>query len=199
MSKEESFFFKNRRYLLVLIFIVFIVLLIFIYTTQFGGRLVPEGDTSVIGGEVGVTIGSPPREAINQEDQGAYVPTAVNKRHDYGLFETELKSYGFYTHDGITEFRLDIWVRNSGDNTESFLSEYAKIKKVPNIEYDVTGGNFDGADIPSGEEREGYLLFKDVPKGFSGNVTIITGHSVGFSTILGFTSQAPHTFEIELV
>ena len=59
----------------------------------------------------------------------------------------------------------------------------------------VTSAKFDGAEIPSDGEREGYLLFSDVPEGMSGEIAVIVGNSVAFSTILGFTSQAPHRYE----
>jgi hypothetical protein len=182
---DTTFLHKNKNYILAFLVIAFLLILIIFYNVT-GGFIVPAGDTSA-GGEVGVDIAVPPREVVIEQETVIYHEKTVNLRHDYGLFETELKSYGFYEHDGKTEFRMDIWVHNVGTDSEDFLWEHGKIKQVPNIQYDVTSAEFDGSEIPS-----------EVPESLSGDATFIIGHSVAFSTILDFTSQAPHTFEITI-
>jgi len=206
-KKNKSFIHENKNPIIALLFIVFLLVLLFFYGRGGGELLIPEGNTQVDGGQVALSIGSPPREAIQgmtEEEQEIEEPTTIyhaqdiNKRHDFGLFETELKSLGFYEHDGVKEFRMDIWVHNVGDNAEDFLWEKANILKIPNEKYNVTSAEFDGSEIPSGEEREGYLLFKDVPEDINGDIIVVIGNSVTFSTIFGFTTQAPHKYEITL-
>jgi len=200
MSKKKSFIHENRNYILAFLFIAFLLVLIIFYNVIGSGVVVPEGSTDMPSSEVGISIGTPPREALQKESEvkEVYNKQEINKRHDFGFFETELKSLGFYEHDGIKEFRIDIWVHNVADGNEDFLWEKANIQKIPNQKWGVTSAEFDGSEIPSNGEREGYLLFKDIPKSLSGEVRVIIGNSVAYSAIMGFTTQSPHTYEITL-
>lgn len=199
-KEKTSFIQKNRNYLIAFSIIIFLAVLLVFYGIR-AGILVPQGTVSAGGAQIGVSISTPPAGALpgNEEEKKAvYRSQEINRRADYGLFETELKSLGWFERGGKTQFRVDIWVHNTGKQTEQFMWEKAKIMQVPNIEYKVTSALFDGKDIPSDGVREGYLLFDGVPESISGDVTITIGHSIGFSTILGFTSQVPHKFELTL-
>jgi len=203
-NQHKSFYQENKTYFLIFLCAVILLLLVVSYTGWDRGVVVPTGSTDVQSAEVGLNIADPPRDAIKQTESEPETPTSVyheqniNKRHDYGLFETELKSVGFYDHNGVTEFRANIWVHNVGDETEQFLWKKANVQKIPNQRYNVTSAVFDGKDIPSDGEREGYILFSAVPEDISEDIIVIIGHSVGFSTLFGFTSQAPHRYEIIL-
>ena len=161
-----------------------------------GGRVVPETGAFVGGSNVGANIVDPPVEVI-EPPADVYHQQIVNKRHDYGLFETELKSMGYFERDGVTYFRLDIWAHNVGDNAETFMWEKATIQKIPTL-YKVSSTNVEWADIPHDGEVEGYLLFEDIPTDLEGQIIVVIGHTVGYSSILGFTSQAPHKFVLDL-
>jgi hypothetical protein len=199
MDKKTSFIHENRNYVLIFLFIVFILVLIIFYNFSAGGTIIPEGSAPISSGNIGVDIGNIPPGALEKpelEEASMYDERIINQDHNYGLFETTLKSMGFYERDGETLFRVDIWVHNVGENTEEFMWDKANIQQVPNKRWDVASAVFDGSEIPSGGEREGYLLFKDVPEDLSGDISVNIGNSVAFSTILGFTSQAPHKYEL---
>jgi len=200
MSKKKSFIHENRNYILAFLFIAFLLILLIFYNFFAGGVVVPEGRTEVPGAQVGISIGTPPREALETglEVEEIYHKQEINKRHDFGFFETELKSLGFYEHDGIKEFRIDIWVRNVANGDEDFLWEKANIQKIPNQKWAVASAEFDGSAIPSNGEREGYLLFNDIPEDLSGDIIVVIGNSVAYSAIMGFTTQSPHKYEIIL-
>jgi len=199
MDKKTSFIHENRNYVIVFLFMIFILILIIFYNFSAAGTTLPEGTTPIQSGNIGIDVGNTPPEALEQpelEDAPVYHERMINQDHNYGLFETTLKSMGFYERDGETLFRVDIWVHNVGDNAEEFMWEKANIQQVPNKKWDVTSAVFDGDEIPNDGEREGYILFKDVPKDLSGDISVSIGNSVAFSTILGFTSQAPHKYEL---
>jgi|ETN01SMinimDraft_4_1059930.scaffolds.fasta_scaffold19824_2 hypothetical protein len=195
MSNEKSFIHKNKNIIIAFLVIAFLLILLIFYNTTGGGRLLPEGNTQVAGSEVGLIIGDPVRDQIEQQETTIYKEQIIDKSHNYGLFETKLNSLGFFEYNGKKEFRIDIWVHNVGEGTEEFLWDKANIIGPDLKKYMVTSAKFDGAEIPSDGEREGYLLFSDVPEGMSGEIAVIVGNSVAFSTILGFTSQAPHRYE----
>ena len=199
MSEKTSFIHENRNYVLAFLFIVFILVLIIFYNFSATGTTLPEGSVPIQSGNIGIDVGNTPPEALEQqelEEAPTYNKRIIGADHNYGLFETTLKSMGFYERDGETLFRVDIWVHNVGDNAEDFLWEKANIRQTPNKLWPVTSAIFDGAEIPNDGEREGYLLFKDVPEDLSGDISVSIGNSVAFSTILGFTSQAPHKYDL---
>ena len=134
---------------------------------------------------------------VVEPEPNVYVETPINKSNDFGVFETTLKSVGYYTHDGITEFRADIWVRNVDSQPTTFFWEDAYVLYPPHT-YPVTFASFDSANLTEGESREGYILFGDAPLDMTGNVSVIIGNSVGYAAIMGIPMRFPHTYEIVL-
>ncbi|MFO7872625.1 MAG: hypothetical protein R6U26_03225 [Candidatus Undinarchaeales archaeon] len=126
----------------------------------------------------------------------------MNLSHDFGLFETKLVRIGWYKNpeEGLDEitFRADIWVRNAGNSTENFKEDNAFIQKVSNQTYNVTETHFNGENIEPGEEREGYILFENVPYDLSGEVRFSIGTSRAYSSLFGIQIHSPHIYIISL-
>ncbi|MFH1424903.1 MAG: hypothetical protein ABIG20_04515 [archaeon] len=126
----------------------------------------------------------------------------INKEHNYGMFETKLIDIGYFTHldstgSEVTEFRASIEVKNVGTAPLTFYSENAYVQKIPD-KYEITGWNFDGLDVEPNETRTGYLLFNDVPKDLSGEVTVCIGTSISYSAVHGMQMHNPHKYELVL-
>jgi len=190
-SKLTKFIEKNRPLILLSSFAI--ILFSFAVLSLQEAELTPvsTGDEGPSGGNLAINIIEPPEEVAPIEE---YSPIMINKEHNFGLFETKLKSVGFYNG----QFRADIWVKNTaGKQAEDFLWQAAYIRQIPN-KYNITSAEFNGSDIQPEEEREGYLLFAGVPGDITGDVTIVIGNSVAFSAIFGTTTQAPHIYKITL-
>ena len=97
--------FKSNK-LVIAFFIVALILVAIIFI-----NLLPQGKKMAMdvpsegGGQVGASIGTPPKEAIETEQEtvepeteetALYKKQTINKNNDFGLFETKLKSVGFY-------------------------------------------------------------------------------------------------------
>lgn len=105
-----------------------------------------------------------------------------------GNFEVTLVKYGFYTHlkydtwgDEVTEFRVDLKVKNIGSEKDSFSNYDAVILSGTNQYERSYNSNLDSSDIYSGIVKEGYLIFDNVPKTLTGQIKIIAGTSYDVS------------------
>jgi len=150
-------------------------------------------------GEVTVRVVNKTTEPTPTEN---YASIQRDLEHNWGHFETKILKTGFYTYevDGetVTEYRTDIWVKNVAEETLEFMEDKAYVEKVGVDKYSVSGGTFEGANVTVGEEREGYLLFETVPEDISGEVTIVIGNSVAYSSIFDTITQAPHMYILEI-
>ena len=101
-----------------------------------------------------------------------------------GNFEITLVKYGFYTHlkydawgDEVTDFRVDLKVKNIGSEKDSFSTYDGVIISGSNQHERSFNSKLDSLDIYPGIIKEGYLIFEDVPKTLSGQIKVITGTS----------------------
>ncbi len=115
----------------------------------------------------------------------------INKEHNFGQFETKLVRLGFYKG----QFRADIIVKNVGKETADFQVERAVVRKGE-LTYSYTGGTFKGKQFSPNEQRSGYVLYQGVPQDISGEITVIIGNSLSYSTIFGTISSSPHIYVI---
>lgn len=123
-------------------------------------------------------------EEIATQYENEYIKTSklINMTDTKGYFEVTLSRLGFFKHlqyttwgDEIEEFRVDIKVKNVVTVENSFNTYDAKII-VGSSQYDYSyNSNFDSGNIYPGVIREGYIIFKDVPKNISGEARIIVG------------------------
>lgn len=100
-----------------------------------------------------------------------------------GNFEITLVKYGFFTHlkygtwgEEVTDFRVDLKVKNIGTDIGSFNTYDDTVISGSN-QYKISDSELDTSDMYPGVIKEGYLLFKEVPKTLSGPVKIIAGSS----------------------
>lgn len=105
-----------------------------------------------------------------------------------GNFEITLVKYGFYTHlkydtwgDEVTDFRVDLKVKNIGSEKDSFTTYDAVIISGSNQYERSFNSKLDSSDIYPGIIKEGYLIFEDVPKTLAGQIKIIAGTSYDVS------------------
>jgi hypothetical protein len=99
-----------------------------------------------------------------------------------GSFEVTLVRWGYFTHlkydtwgDEVTEYRVDIKVKNIGSEQESF-SIYDSAMIVGTSQYSYSyESNFDGSNIYPGIIKEGYLVFENVPANLAGSAQLIVG------------------------
>ena len=99
-----------------------------------------------------------------------------------GNFEVTLVKYGYYTHlefdiygDEVTDFRVDLIVKNISSKKDSFsVFEAALLSGSNQYKYSFNS-KIDTADIFAGVIKEGYILFEDVPDTLSGTIKIIPG------------------------
>ncbi len=131
--------------------------------------------------------------APNYENEYLQNSKVIGKQHNFGQFETTLIRIGFFKG----QFRADVWVKNAGKETADFYVETAYLEKG-GVKYAYAGGNFNGTQFAVNEERTGYILYKDVPKGIKGTATIVIGNSVGYSAIFSATTSSPHIYIIEI-
>ena len=118
---------------------------------------------------------------------------SIGKVHNFGQFETKLIRVGFFKG----QFRTDIAVKNAGKETADFFVEKAAVRQSSST-YLYDGGTFNGKNFSPNEERSGYVLYKDVPAGISGSITVVIGNSLGYSTIFNTLSSSPHIYMIEI-
>lgn len=147
-------------------------------------------------------IESEKQEKIDPEQDYIEGSRYLNLSHDFGLFETKLVRIGWYKNpeEGLDEiaFRADIWVRNAGNSIENFKEDNAFIQKIPNQTYNVTYTQFNGENIEPGEEREGYIMFENIPYNISGEVRFSIGTSRAYSSLFGIQLHSPHIYIITL-
>jgi hypothetical protein len=116
-----------------------------------------------------------------------------------GNFEITLVKYGYYTHlkydiygDEVTDFRIDLIVKNISSKKDSFyIYEAALISGSNQYKYSYKS-KIDTADIFAGIVKEGYILFEDVPNTLSGTVKIIPGIAYDSSY-----NQINYEFDVE--
>jgi hypothetical protein len=118
-----------------------------------------------------------------QYDRNAKVSGAALTK---GNFEVTLVKYGFYTHleydtwgDEVTDFRVDLAVKNIGSEEDSFLT-YDAVVISGSSQYQRSyrsESELDSSDIYPGIVRQGYLVFEDVPKTLTGEIRIVAGTS----------------------
>ncbi len=123
-------------------------------------------------------------EEINALYESEYIKTSklISKTDTKGYFEVTLSRLGFFKHlqyttwgDEVEEFRADIKVKNVV-TVENTFSTYDAKMIVGSSQYDYSyNSKFDSGDIYPGVIREGYIIFKDVPKNISGEARIIVG------------------------
>jgi len=108
-----------------------------------------------------------------------------------GNFEVTLVRIGYFTHlqydtwgSEVTEFRADIKVKNIGGEKDTF-STYNAVMIVGNKQYEYSyNSKFEGFEIYPDVVKEGYIIFKDVPKGLTGDAKIVAGTSwYGFNEV----------------
>lgn len=111
----------------------------------------------------------------------------IGKTIKEGSFEVTLVKLGYYPHlkygssgDEVTDFRVDLSVKNIGAEKSS-LTTYGAVLIAGSNQYEYSfGSNLDSSNIYPGVIKEGYLLFKDVPQNVSGPVKIVVGSSYGY-------------------
>jgi|UniRef100_A0A7C3WVA3 hypothetical protein len=123
-------------------------------------------------------------EEIRQLYETQYLQTAKNigQTVTKGNFEVTLVRLGYFTHlqfdtwgNEVTEFRVDIKVKNIGTEKDTF-SVYNAVMIVGDKQYEYSyNSKFEGYEIYPNVVKEGYIIFKDVPKDLSGQVRIIVG------------------------
>jgi len=102
-----------------------------------------------------------------------------------GNFEITLVKYGFYTHlkydtwgDEVTDFRVDLKIKNIGSEKDSFSTYDAVIVSGSNqYEMSFSNSKLDSSDIYPEIIKEGYLIFEDIPDTLTGQIKIIAGTS----------------------
>ncbi|VVB59734.1 Uncharacterised protein [uncultured archaeon] len=101
-----------------------------------------------------------------------------------GNFEITLVKYGFYTHlkydtwgDEVTDFRVDMKIKNIGSEQDSFITYDDAILQGSNQYKSSFNNKLDTSDMRPGVIKEGYLLFEEVPKTLTGQIQIIAGKS----------------------
>jgi len=154
-------------------------------------------------GKADLTITLPDGKVINATDDYVSIPSyseeEIKQMYDAlynknaqlsgeivkkGDFEVTLVKYGFFKHlelgaygDEVTDFRVDLKVKNIGSEKNSF-SNYAAVLIVGSHQYERSfNSELDSSDIYPGIIKEGYLLFKDVPTTITGKIDIIAGTS----------------------
>lgn len=117
---------------------------------------------------------------LEQYNNNAKISGEVIKK---GNFEVTLVKYGLYTHleydtigDEVTEFRVDLKVKNIGSEKDSFSSSESVILSGTN-QYEGYSSDLYYLDIYPGIEKEGYITFKNFPKTLTGPIKIIAGTS----------------------
>ena len=118
---------------------------------------------------------------------------SIGKSHNFGQFETKLIRVGFFKG----QFRADIAVKNAGKENADFFVEKAAVRQGSST-YLYDSGTFNGKNFSPNEERSGYVLYKGVPAGISGSITVIIGNSLGYSTIFNTITLSPHIYIIEI-
>jgi len=116
-----------------------------------------------------------------------------------GNFEVTLVKYGYYTHlefdtigDEVTDFRVDLIVKNISSKKDSFsVFEAALLSGSNQYKYSFNS-KIDTADIFAGVIKEGYIIFEDVPDTLSGTIKIIPGTAYDSSY-----NQINYEFEVE--
>ncbi len=116
----------------------------------------------------------------------------ISKEHNFGQFETKLIRVGFYNG----QFRADIKVKNAGQEIDDFQVERAVIRKGE-ARYEYAGGDFNAKNFRPGESRAGYVLYSGVPQDISGEITVIIGNSLSYSTIFNTITSSPHIYIID--
>lgn len=107
--------------------------------------------------------------------------TLVDQKVVKGDFEVTLVRLGYYRHlqyetfgDEVTDFRVDIKVKNIGSEEETFGTYNAAIV-IGSSQYDASfGSKLDVYNMRPGVIREGYLLF-ETPTTLSGIGQVIVG------------------------
>lgn len=151
--------------------------------------------TAVLGNEVTI----PEVNALHVElSQKAAAKTSEQYEEEYnnqnaktsgevikkGNFEITLVKYGFYTHlkydtwgDEVTDFRVDLKVKNIGSEKDSFSTYDGVIISGSNQYERSFNSKLDSSDIYPRIIKEGYLIFEDVPKTLKGQIKLIAGTS----------------------
>jgi len=143
-------------------------------------------------------------EEIKAIYENQYLQSAkiVGETITKGNFEVTLVRIGYFTHlaydEKETYFRADIKVKNIGNEIESFYtSDAAMITGSSQYSYSYRS-EFEGSDIYPGVIKEGYILYKDVPKGLSGQVKIVVGSVFGYEISALRWMNILYSFDIEL-
>jgi hypothetical protein len=104
-----------------------------------------------------------------------------------GNFQVSLIKYGYYTHlkydtfgDEVTDFRVDLRVKNIGSGQNTF-NTYNAVMLFDSNQYKASlfSSKLDTMDMYSGVVKEGYLIFEDVPKTLNGKIKIVAGTTYG--------------------
>jgi hypothetical protein len=141
------------------------------YGTAYLTFLMPDG-TKLEDSDT-VEIPTLSEEEIIAMYEERYLSTSkeINKTLKIYPLEVTLKRIGYFTHlkydtwgDEVTRFRVDIQVKNVGNNEHSFWYYNAAVV-IGSKQYDVllSESKFDDSSIKPNVIREGYLLF-DIPK-----------------------------------
>jgi len=141
------------------------------------------------------------QQELQQLYENQYLKSAKNVNYtlSIGSFKTTLVRYGYFTYkqysygDEVTDFRVDVSAKNV-DSEQDSIYTYDAVMIVGDKQYEVKyGGTFDGSNIYPGVVKDGYLLFKDVPAGLTGNAKIVIG-----STIVGYYKRPLFEFTVQL-
>jgi len=119
---------------------------------------------------------------LEQYNKNAKLSGEVIKK---GNFEVTLVKYGFYTHlkydtfgDEVTDFRVDLKVKNIGSAKESFNKYDAVILSGTNQYEYSSNSKLESSDIYPGIIKEGYIIFENFPETLVGEIKIIAGTSL---------------------
>jgi len=169
------------------------------FTTEDGRTL--NADTTLL------EIPSYTPDEIKQLYEAKYLQSSktIGKTMSEGNFEVTLVRVGYFTHlqydtwgDEVTDFRADIKVKNIVTESESFNS-YDAAMIVGSTQYSYSyDSEFDGSNIYPDIIKEGYLLFKDVPKGLNGQIKIIAGSSYYMPEDIHSWENVLYTFTIQI-
>jgi len=118
----------------------------------------------------------------DQFNKNAIISGEVIKK---GNFEVTLVKYGFFTHlkydtlgDEVTDFRVDLKIKNIASEKDSFRSYDAVILSGTNQYERSYNSKLESSDIYPGIVKEGYIIFEDIPETLVGQIKIIAGTSL---------------------
>jgi hypothetical protein len=141
------------------------------YGTAYLTFLMPDGTKLEYSDTVEIPTLSEEEIIAMYEERYLSTSKEINKTLKIYPLEVTLKRIGYFTHlkydtwgDEVTRFRVDIQVKNVGNNEHSFWYYDAAVV-IGSKQYNVLlfESKFDGSSIRPNVIREGYLLF-DIPE-----------------------------------